>query len=97
MRNHIFCMILKSSRESITTDRSPLRVMIKGSWSLYTRSIALAMFVRKGAYARHKDFLSRKGCLDDWYKFEESSAGEFLCEWAVEEEFDVEIELRDPA
>jgi len=52
------------------------------------------MFARKGAYSRYKDFLSRNECLDEWYKFEESATRELLCEWAVEEGFEVEIELR---
>ena len=56
-----------------------------------------AIFARKGAYARYKDFLSRNACLDEWHTFEESSTRELLCEWAVEEGFDVEIELRGPA
>ena len=37
---------LKSSSESITTDCSPLRVMIRVSWSLHTLSIVLARFAR---------------------------------------------------
>ncbi len=51
-----------------------------------------AMFRREGAYGRYKNFLSRHNLLEEWYKFEAAATRELLCEWAVEEGFDVEAE-----
>lgn len=41
---------VKSSRDSITMDCWPLRVMIWGSWSLQTRSMVVARLARAAEY-----------------------------------------------
>jgi len=40
-----------------------------------------SIFRRKGAYSRYKDFLLRKGFLDEWYKYENERQDMVLKEW----------------
>lgn len=46
-------------------------------------------FSKRGAYARFKDFLERRGLLDDWYSYEEQAAEAALREWAESEDLEV--------
>jgi hypothetical protein len=39
------------------------------------------IFNRKGAYARYKDLLVRRGTLDQWYAFEEKAEEDALRRW----------------
>jgi hypothetical protein len=39
------------------------------------------IFNRKGAYARYKDLLVRRGALDRWYAFEEKAEEDALRKW----------------
>jgi len=39
------------------------------------------IFSRKGAYARFKDLLVRRGALDRWYAFEEKAEEDALRQW----------------
>jgi len=39
------------------------------------------IFNRKGAYARFKDLLDRRGALDQWYAFEEKAEENALRSW----------------
>jgi hypothetical protein len=39
------------------------------------------IFSRKGAYARFKDLLVRRGALDQWYAFEEKAEEDALRQW----------------
>ena len=43
-----------------------------------------AIFSRKGAYRRFKEFLRRFGALDSWYEFENSSTEKALRDWCAE-------------
>jgi len=49
-----------------------------------------SIFHRKGAYARFKDLLERKGALDEWYKYENEKQQVALKKWC--EENDIEIQ-----
>ena len=49
------------------------------------------MFRRRGAYARFKDFLERRGMLDAWHEYENSRTEKALRAWCRE----VGIELED--
>jgi hypothetical protein len=40
-----------------------------------------AIFSRKGAYARFKDLLDRRGKLQQWYDYEEKARRDALLEW----------------
>jgi hypothetical protein len=44
----------------------------------------LAIFGRRGAYGRFKDFLEQKGLLEEWYAFEELRTREALLRWCEE-------------
>jgi uncharacterized protein UPF0158 len=46
-------------------------------------------FQRRGAYARFKDFLARKGRPDDWYAFEAESTDRALKNWCAEHDIQV--------
>jgi hypothetical protein len=43
-----------------------------------------AFFLRRGAYARFKDFLEGKGCLQTWYDYEKTVTQAALREWCEE-------------
>jgi Uncharacterised protein family (UPF0158) len=43
-----------------------------------------AIFSRKGAYRRFKDFLIRVGALEDWYAYEAEAKENALREWCAE-------------
>jgi hypothetical protein len=49
-----------------------------------------AIFSRKGAYARFKDYLARIGALDQWHEFENAAREKALREWCAEHGLDVE-------
>ncbi len=49
-----------------------------------------AIFSRKGAYRRFKDFLSRVGALEDWYAYEAEAREKALREWCDENGVEVE-------
>ena len=49
-----------------------------------------AIFSRKGAYRRFKDFLLRLGALDDWYAYENEAKEKALREWCAENGVEVE-------
>ena len=49
-----------------------------------------AIFSRKGAYRRFKDFLHRIGALESWYAYEQEAEEKALREWC--EVNDVEVE-----
>ena len=40
-----------------------------------------AMFSRKGAYPRYKDFLEDRGMLEQWYEFQSDKQEKALREW----------------
>jgi hypothetical protein len=40
-----------------------------------------AIFRRKGAYSRYKNYLENRGKLKEWYKFEESETRKALLDW----------------
>ena len=40
-----------------------------------------AMFRKRGAYSRFKDWAERNDLLDDWYRFEEESTFEAVAQW----------------
>lgn len=48
-----------------------------------------AFFSRRGAYARFKDLLERRGELDQWYEFEQKATEAALREWARENGLDL--------
>jgi len=48
-----------------------------------------AIFSRRGAYGRFKNFLEGRGRLEDWYKFEASQVEAALAEWASENGFEL--------
>jgi hypothetical protein len=41
-------------------------------------------FARRGAYARFKDLLQRRGMLERWYEFEERATDAALLAWCEE-------------
>lgn len=43
-----------------------------------------AFFDRRGAYARFKDFLERRACLQAWYDYETQATEAALREWCEE-------------
>lgn len=43
-----------------------------------------AMFRKRGAYSRFKDWAESKGLLDEWYRFEEESKTTATREWCNE-------------
>ena len=49
-----------------------------------------AIFSRKGAYRRFKDFLVRLGALDDWYAYEAEAKEKALRKWCAENGVEVE-------
>lgn len=49
-----------------------------------------AIFSRKGAYGRFKDFLIRVGALDSWYEYENAAREKALREWCAENGIEVE-------
>ena len=49
-----------------------------------------AMFSRKGAYRRFRDFLKRVGALDAWYEYESEAQEKALREWCAENGIEVE-------
>lgn len=50
-----------------------------------------SVFRKRGAYARYKDLLVRKGLLEIWYEFENNAQKKALREWCK----DKGIELTD--
>lgn len=48
-----------------------------------------AIFSRKGAYARFKDLLIRRGALDRWYEFSNAAEEAALRDWCASEELEV--------
>ena len=46
-------------------------------------------FSRRGAYARFKDLLERRGLLEGWYAYEQQACEAALREWAESEELAV--------
>ena len=49
-----------------------------------------AIFSRKGAYRRFKDFLVRVRALEDWYAYEAKAREKALREWCAENGVEVE-------
>ena len=49
-----------------------------------------SIFRRKGAYSRFKDFLDRKGVLEDWYQYENERQKGALREWCRRNNLDIE-------
>lgn len=49
-----------------------------------------SIFRHKGAYARFKDLLERKGTLDEWYKYENEKQQVALKEWCRENDIEVQ-------
>ncbi|MGA8711624.1 MAG: hypothetical protein WB647_01230 [Roseiarcus sp.] len=49
-----------------------------------------AIFSRKGAYGRFKDFLVRVGALNQWYEYEAAATEKALREWCAENGIEVE-------
>lgn len=47
-------------------------------------------FARPGAYSRFKNLLERRGKLDSWYRFEEESINEAVCEWAASKQIPID-------
>jgi hypothetical protein len=48
-----------------------------------------AIFSRKGAYRRFKQFVSRLGALDSWYEFENDAREKALRDWCAENSVEV--------
>ncbi len=48
-----------------------------------------AIFRRRGAYGRYKEFLDSRGKLEQWYRFEEDARAEALREWCLEKGIEV--------
>ena len=46
-------------------------------------------FSKRGAYARYKDFLERRGLLQAWYSYEQQATEAALREWANSEDLEV--------
>jgi hypothetical protein len=49
-----------------------------------------AIFSRKGAWRRYKDFLAHVGALDAWYEYESEAEEKALREWCAENGIEVE-------
>ena len=45
----------------------------------------IAIFSRRGAYGRYKDFLLEKSLLEEWYAFENKRTREALLAWCEEQ------------
>ncbi len=54
----------------------------------HTDEIA-AIFSRKGAYRRFKEFLIRVGALESWYEYESEAREKTLREWCAANEIDL--------
>ena len=61
-------LVLKFARERLPEDLDDVR----------------DIFSRSGAYARFKDFLHRRGALDDWRDYENAAEERALREWCAE-------------
>lgn len=48
------------------------------------------IFRRKGAYARYKELLERRGLLDDWHSYENKRTESALREWCAENNIEIE-------
>ena len=48
---------------------------------LTIRAMIHAIFSRKGAYSRYKDFLEDRGMLEQWYEFQSKKQEEAFREW----------------
>ena len=48
-----------------------------------------SFFQHRGAYARFKEFLAAKGCLDKWYAFEAECTERALKNWCAEHDIEV--------
>ncbi len=46
--------------------------------------VVFDFFRRRGAYARFKDLLDRKDCLDAWYEYEARAVENALREWSAQ-------------
>jgi hypothetical protein len=55
-----------------------------GSEAPEHRQQVRAIFSRRGAYRRYKEFLHEKGLLDRWYAFEEERKKAAVLEWCAE-------------
>ncbi len=49
------------------------------------------IFSHRGAYAKFKDLLDRRGKLQAWYDFEAAATRKALLEWCKEMELDIEM------
>lgn len=49
------------------------------------------IFRRKGAYARFKYFLEKRGMLETWYNYEKGRQERALLDWCKENDLDVEM------
>ena len=49
-----------------------------------------AIFSRKGAWRRFKDYLARVGALDAWYEYENEAQEKALREWCAENAIELE-------
>ncbi|MGJ0428765.1 UPF0158 family protein [Methylobacter sp.] len=47
-----------------------------------------AMFRRRGAYARFKDWADREGLLDEWHRYEDESKTAAVREWCNENDIE---------
>jgi hypothetical protein len=48
-----------------------------------------AYFRKRGAYARFKDLLERKGRLDEWHEYEAAATKQALQEWCEENDLQI--------
>jgi len=48
-----------------------------------------AIFSRKGAYSRFKDFLSQIDLLEKWFEFENSESQQALCQWCEDNNIEI--------
>jgi len=48
-----------------------------------------SIFRNRGAYARYKDLLERKGLLNEWYKYENDRQEVALKEWSRENKIEI--------
>jgi hypothetical protein len=49
----------------------------------------LSYFSKRGAYARFKALLERRGLLEAWYSYEQQACETALREWAESEDFEI--------
>jgi hypothetical protein len=54
------------------------------------------IFRQRGAYARFKDLLERRGLLDEWYRFESENQAREIREWCKAEGIELEGEPQRP-